>query len=126
MGKRGVLGKIFQVVTIIALVLLGHFYLQFGLQALFQFVPQGVLSLVGAVFLGWGAVLTFQRRPASGKVFWGTVPILLFHVVATLVDTGELPFLIGSLPVPIVAGLIWFIRRRPDSAEGHGRDAVEN
>lgn len=119
MEKRDVLGKIFRVVSVIALTLLGLFYLQFGLQALFQYVPQGVLSLVGAVFLGWGVVLTFQRRPASGRVFWGTVPIFLLHVVATLMDPGELPFLIGSAPVPIVAGLIWLINSRRGLAAGH-------
>ncbi len=88
------------------------YYLQLGLQALDDFLPQGILSLVGAFALGWGTLLTFQRRPASGIVFLGTLPILFLHAKTTADDPGELPFLIGSLPVPLIAGLVWLVVRR--------------
>jgi hypothetical protein len=116
--KRAMSRGIFRIATVIVLVLLGLFYLQFGLQALIHFLPQGVLSVVGGLALGWGAVLTFRRHPASAKVFLGTVPILLLHAVMTVVDPSELPFLIGSAPIPLVAGFIWFIRRSRIPAAG--------
>lgn len=110
----------FRVAAGIVLVLLGLFYLQFGLQALFHSPPQGALTLVGALALGWGAVQAFRKLPASAKVFLGTLPILVLHAVLTLIDPGELPFLIGSAPVPLVAGSIWLIfSRRPSSAPEH-------
>lgn len=52
--KREVSRSTFRVAAGIVLVLLGLFYLQFGLQALFHSPPQGALSLVGALALGWG------------------------------------------------------------------------
>lgn len=83
------------------------FYLQFGLQALVHFPPQGILALVGALALGRAAFLCLRRRPVSALVFGGTVPILVLHAVLTLIDPGELPFLIGSAPIPVVAGVAW-------------------
>jgi len=112
MDNRNVFAKIGRIASIMALVLLALFYLQFGLQALFQSPPQGILSLVGCVALFWGAVRTFRRRLAAPIVFLGNVPLLLFHAVFTLVDPGELPFLIGSLPVPLAAGAVWLVGRR--------------
>ena len=112
MDNRNVFRSMFRIASIIALALLALFYLQFGIQALFQYPPQGILSLVGCVALFWGAVRTFRRRPAAAIVFMGTVPILLLHAVLTLVEPGELPFLIGSLPVPLAAGAMWLVGRR--------------
>lgn len=87
------------------------FYLQFGLQALFQFPPQGILALVGAFGLARAAFLTVRRRrPVSALVFVGTVPLLVLHAVMTLIEPGELPFLIGSAPVPVVAGGAWLTK----------------
>lgn len=43
-------------VSVLLLAVVGLFYLQFGLQALVHFVPQGILSLVGGIALLWGAV----------------------------------------------------------------------
>ena len=112
MDNRNVAASMFRVASLIALALLTLLYLQFGVQALFQSPPQGILSLVGSVALGWGAVRTFRRRPAAAIVAVGTVPILLFHAVYTLVDPGALPFLILSLPVPLAAGAIWLVGSR--------------
>ncbi len=112
MDNRNVSRSMFRIASVIALALLALFYLQFGIQALFQYPPQGILSLVGCVALFWGAVRTFRRRPAAAIVFMGTVPILLLHAVLTLVEPGELPFLIGSLPVPLAAGAMWLVGRR--------------
>lgn len=93
------------------------FYLQFGLQALFQFPPQGGLALVGALALGWAAARTAGEWPRSAIVLAGTLPLLVLHAVMTLVDPGELPFLIGSAPVPTIAGAIW-ISTRSSSSDG--------
>jgi hypothetical protein len=85
----------------VALVVFGLFYLQFGLQALVNYVPQGLFALVGGVALVWGGARLLRRSPVPGLVFLGTVPVALLHGLMTLIDAGELPFLIGSAPVPI-------------------------
>ena len=89
----------------ISLGLAALFYLQFGLQALVHYLPQGALSLVGAGALGWGAVHRMRARPASAVVLAGTLPILVLHGAMTLDDPGEMPFLIGSIPVPAAAAI---------------------
>lgn len=104
--------RLIRVASLVLLVLSALFYLQFGLQALIHFLPQGLLALVGAIALGWGAVLSFRGRSASAIVFIGAVPLLLLHAVMTLVEPGELPFLIGSTPVPLIAGAVWLVSRR--------------
>ncbi len=88
-------------------ILAALFYLQFGLQALVHFLPQGILALVGAFALGRAALLSVHRRPVSALVFVGTIPLLVLHAGLTLLDAGELPFLIGSAPIPVVAGAAW-------------------
>jgi hypothetical protein len=93
------------------LALAALFYLQFGLQALVNFVPQGVLALLGAFALGRGAYLRLRGERVAFVVFLGTVPLLLLHAVMTLIESGELPFLIGSAPVPVVAGVVWLKQR---------------
>lgn len=97
-------------VSVLCLAGAGLFYLQFGLQALAHHVPQGILSLVGAVALLWGAVRRARGTAASGVVLIGTLPILVLHGVMTLEDPGELPFLIGSIPVPLVAAVFLGVR----------------
>ena len=92
-------------VSVACLVVAGLFYLQFGLQALAHHVPQGILSLVGAAALLWGAARRWRGTIASGVVLFGTLPILVLHAVVTLEDPGELPFLLGSIPVPLLATL---------------------
>ena len=87
------------------------FYLQFGLQALFHSLPQGVLTLVGAFALGWAAVRTPRKWSRSAIVLVGTLPLLVLHAVYTLINPGELPFLIGSAPAPVIAGAIWVLTR---------------
>jgi hypothetical protein len=87
------------------------FYLQFGLQALVHHLPQGILALVGAIALGWGAVRSGRGQQAAPVVFLGTVPVLILHAAMTLEDPGELPFLIGSIPASALAGITWMLRR---------------
>jgi hypothetical protein len=96
----------------VALLVLGClFYLQFGLQALVHHLPQGILALVGAIALGWGAVRAGRGREAASVVFLGTVPVLVLHAAMTLEDPGELPFFIGSIPAPALAAIAWVLRR---------------
>lgn len=97
----------------------GLYYLQFGLQALFHYIPQGVLALLGAFALMWGAVRTMRRVPASLLVLVGTLPMLLLHGAMTVADPGELPFLIGSIPVPLVAGIAWLVGRQRSGNSVH-------
>lgn len=104
-------------VSVISLVGAGLFYLQFGLQALVHHLPQAILSLVGAAALLWGAVLRARGTSASAVVLVGTLPILGLHAVMTLEDPGELPFLIGSIPVPLVAAVFLGVRRSSIAAE---------
>jgi peptidoglycan/LPS O-acetylase OafA/YrhL len=103
---------------------LALFYLQFGLQALFQSPPQGVLTLVGAVALGWAAVRAPREWSRSALVLAGTLPLLVLHAVFTLFDPGELPFLIGSAPVPVIAGAVWLLTRSSSSG-GLATEEVE-
>lgn len=93
------------------------FYLQFGLQAVFHSPPQGGLALVGALALGWAAARTPRKWPRSAIVLAGTLPLLVLHAVFTLIEPRELPFLIGSAPVPVIAGAVW-ISTRSSSSDG--------
>lgn len=99
--------------TVTVLVLACLFYLQFGLQALAHHVGQGALSLVGACALGFGAARHARGRPAAPAILLGTLPVLALHAVVTLEDPGELPFLIGSVPAPFIAGIAWLSSRVP-------------
>lgn len=115
------LGRAGRAATVIVLALACLFYLQFGLQALAHHLGQGVLSLVGAFALGFGTVRHARARPAAPVVFLGTLPVLMLHAVMTLEDPGELPFLVGSVPAPFIAGVAWLsdrlrpLRRSTDS-----------
>lgn len=97
------------------------FHLQFGLQAMFQAPSQGVFVLVAAGALGVGIYRLFKRKKASAIVFLGTVPLFLYHIPWTIIDAGEMPFLIGSSVVPTIAGLTWLLgywltpRKEPSS-----------
>jgi hypothetical protein len=104
MEKRRANRLLVRVPRLILLVAIALFYLQFGLQALTQF-----LALVGAIALGRGAVRSYRGHSVLAIVFIGTVPLLLLHAVMTLLEPGELPFLIGSAPVPVLAGAVWLI-----------------
>jgi uncharacterized membrane protein HdeD (DUF308 family) len=99
-------------IPVVVLALLALYYLQFGVQALAHFIPQGILALVGGVALGWAAVRAARRRASSSIVFWGTLPMLILHLAMTIEDPGEMPFLLGSIPVPLVAGVAWVVLRR--------------
>lgn len=86
------------------------FHLQFAVQAIFQAPIQGVLALVATGALGLGTYRISRRQKASAIVFLGTVPLFLLHIPYTVLDPGEMPFLIGSAVVPALAGLAWIFR----------------
>jgi hypothetical protein len=102
MGRRGI-ERWQRWLTVVLLVAATLFYLQFGLQALAHYIPQGTLSLLGAAGLGWGVVRRLRGRPWAVVVLACTAPILVLHAAMTLDDSGEMPFLIGSIPVPAAA-----------------------
>lgn len=106
-----------RILAVVAMVFASLYYLQFGLQALVHYLPQGLLALVGAVALGYGAARAWRRRSASAFVAAGTAPLLLLHLVLTIQDPGELPFLIGSIPAPLVSGIAWIRSRRSPGVE---------
>lgn len=97
--------------TTIILVAVCLFHLQFGLPALAHDIVQGILSLIGAAALGWGAVRHARRRAASWIVLTGTLPVLVYHGALTFEDPGELPFLVASIPVPLIAAARESVRR---------------
>ncbi|HVL91532.1 MAG TPA: hypothetical protein VM841_15000 [Actinomycetota bacterium] len=97
---------------VILLIFGALFYLQFGLQSLTMHMLQAVSVLIGAAGLGWAAAAAIRRRPAAGIALWGTMPALLVHAGMTIQDSGELPFLIGSIPAPLIAGGALLIRAR--------------
>lgn len=93
------------------LVILTLFYLQFGLAAIRWSLSQGVMILIATGALGLGTSRMFRRQRASGIVFLGTVPVFLYHIPYTVIDPGEMPFLIVFAVVPALAGLVWLLRR---------------
>lgn len=110
-GEPGPARKFLRAAGFTGLVFLALFYLQFGLQALPHYPPQGALALLGAAALGWGSARLLKAAPAAKVTFLGTVPIALLHAIATILDPGELLFLLASLPVPVVAGPVWIAHR---------------
>lgn len=104
-------GRAGRAVVIVALTLAALFYIQFGLQALAHYVPQGALALVGGAALIAGIVRRVRRHSAAGIALAGTLPVLALHLWMTLEDPGELPFLIGSIPVPMIAAVAFLLSR---------------
>jgi hypothetical protein len=94
------------------LILVTLFHLQFALQALNNLVLQGVLALVATGALGAASYRMAKGRPAAALVFLGTLPLLIFHVLAVLLVEDESPvFILGSGITPLVAGVVWVVRR---------------
>jgi hypothetical protein len=101
------------------------FYLQFGLQPLVHHVPQAALSLVGATAIAWGTVRRLRGKAASLVALIGTLPVLALHAVMSLEDPGELPFLLGSIPAPVVAAVPMFrVRGCSTAGERQAEDPV--
>jgi hypothetical protein len=99
-------------VGVVLLILVTLFHLQFALQALNNLVLQGVLSLVATVALGTAAYRMAKGRPAAALVFLGTLPLLVFHGLAVLLVEDESPiFIFASGVTPVVAGVVWLVRR---------------
>src|SRR5688572_24198169 len=115
--RNGSASTVVRIASSILLVAASLFYLQFGLQAMWHFLPQGILAITGALALGWAGIRTIQKRLAALIVFVGTVPIFLLHGAMTLIEPGELPFLIGSAPVPLLA-LAWLTAGERKSKQG--------
>lgn len=88
------------------------FYLQFGAQAVPHSAPQAALTFLGAMGLGWAAVRVARGQRAAGTVWFATMPLFLFQIVATFVIPDESPiFLVGAGVAPLVAGMFWLVRR---------------
>lgn len=91
----------------------GLFVAQFGVQALFNAVLQGLLALGLAVALGVAAVLAWRARPVAGLLFAASAPLFVFSVVATLAYPDESPiYALATGVPPALAGAAWLARRR--------------
>lgn len=103
--------SVLRVGGMLLLVILTLFYLQFGLAAIRMAPSQGVMILIATAALGLGTYRMFRRKGGSGIVFLGTLPLFLYHIPYTVIDPGEMPFLIVFAVVPALAGLVWLLRR---------------
>lgn len=84
------------------------FYLQFAFFALANAPLQGVLTLLAAVALSVSAVHVFKGRRTALILLIGTLPLLVFQVVATLVYPDESPtFIVIFGLVPLIAVTTW-------------------
>ncbi len=113
-----------RVLALVIIIFAALYYLQFGAQALAHHFLQGALSLLGAAGLFRAAFLKLQSRPASPIVLFSTLPVFVFHIIATIQDPGELPFLIGSTPAPLTAAMILIFQRIATLKRVTGRPAA--
>jgi hypothetical protein len=88
------------------------FYLQFGAQAILQSAPQAALTFLGAIGLGWGAFRLARGERAAGTVWLATMPLFVFQIVGTFLIPDESPiFIVGASIAPVLAGMVWLVRR---------------
>lgn len=95
------------------------FYLQFGIQALSMSSTQATLVFLGVAALAVGVYRAARALSSSLIVCIGTLPILIFHVVTTLMFDDESPIFILMFAVaPICAGAAWLVTRVRADAQG--------
>lgn len=67
---------------------------------------QSLLAFLAAGALGAASYRLFRREPFAKALLLGTSPLLVVHVVVTILDPNEsLFFLITSAPVPLASGI---------------------
>ena len=73
---------------------------------------QAVFAAIGALALFMGAYRHFEGRSSVAKlVFFGTLPILVVHVVLVMTDPNEAIFFpLSTTPPPLISGL-WLVYR---------------
>ena len=81
---------------------------------------QAVFAAIGALALLVGAYLVFEGRSSAAEVvFFGTLPILVVHVLLVITDPNEAIFFpLSTTPPPLIAGarLVYEVASRKRSA----------
>lgn len=69
---------------------------------------QAVFAAVGAVALFVGAYHLLQGKSSAARiVFFGTVPILVVHIILVITDPNEAIFFpLSTTPPPLISGLL--------------------
>lgn len=106
--------RVLRTIGCVALVAVALFYLQFGLQAIGQWLPQAALVFLGVATLGVGASRTLKGRDAARIVFLGTAPLWVMQIVALVFVEDESPaFVVVTGVVPLTAAIVRITHRRP-------------
>lgn len=114
-GARSSLGR--SALTL-ALVVFGVFYLMLAMGGA-SFVHecqtvmcgqlhQAMFAAIGALALFMGAYRLFEGKSSAAKiVFFGTVPILVVHVILVMTDPNEAIFFpLSTTPPPLMSGAV--------------------
>ncbi|MFN2526268.1 MAG: hypothetical protein ABR505_08390 [Actinomycetota bacterium] len=74
---------------------------------------QAIFAAIGGVSLFIAAYRAYSREPSAAKIaFFGTLPILVVHVVLVIADPNESIFFpISTTPPPVVSGVLLLFRR---------------
>lgn len=69
---------------------------------------QAVFATVGALALFVGAYRLFERKSSASEiVFFGTLPILVVHVLLVITDPNEAVFFpLSTTPPPLISGAV--------------------
>ena len=118
-GARPSLGR---VALILALVVFGVFYMMLAMGGA-SFVHecqtvvcgqlhQAVFAAIGALALLAGGYRVFKGKSSVAKiVFFGTVPILVVHVILVMTDPNEAIFFpLSTTPPPLISGALLVYR----------------
>ncbi|MDQ3963189.1 MAG: hypothetical protein M3277_04640 [Actinomycetota bacterium] len=73
---------------------------------------QAVFAAIGALASFVGGYLLFEGKSSAAKiVFFGTVPILVVHVVLVMTDPNEAIFFpLSTTPPPLISGAVLVYR----------------
>lgn len=73
---------------------------------------QAVFAAIGALALFMGAYRLFEGRSSAARlVFFGTVPILIVHIILVMTDPNEAIFFpLSTTPPPLISGAVLVYR----------------
>lgn len=114
-GRRRSLSRL---ALILALAIFGVFYMMLAMGGA-SFIHecqtlvcgqlhQAVFATVGALALFVGAYRLFERKSSASEiVFFGTLPILVVHVLLVITDPNEAVFFpLSTTPPPLISGAV--------------------
>lgn len=74
---------------------------------------QALFAAVGAVALFVTAYRFSERRPSAKIAFFGTLPLLIVHVILVIEDPNESIFFpLSTAPPPVISAAAFLLRRR--------------